>query len=133
MPLSDGNYFIVSGATSLSGKNLGVARYYDNLLLVNDYSLFPIKVQKTSGDKFTLQFITRPDDYFGSTNENNWVVSRPGKFEWAIDPAGGDQYKIHVPEKDLYWQLPEGSDNESRIVIDESQGGRSEYWTFKQA
>ncbi|QRV80021.1 hypothetical protein RhiJN_08036 [Ceratobasidium sp. AG-Ba] len=135
MSLSDGTYQMFSPLKTSGGKQLRIARYYENLLLVNDSSNQTVKVRKTSGDKYVLQFPTRPNDFFGPTDnisEDNRVLSRPGEYEWSINPAGGDQFKLHVPEQDLYWQLPDGAGNESRISLNKSQGLQGELWIFKQ-
>ncbi|KAG8694101.1 hypothetical protein FRC09_010058, partial [Ceratobasidium sp. 395] len=83
---------------------------------------------------YTVQY-SGHDTFFGppdDISEGDTVSSRPGEYEWSINPAGGDQYKIHIPEEDLYWQLPNGAGNESRISLVKSQGTQGELWTFVQ-
>ncbi|QRV80024.1 hypothetical protein RhiJN_08039 [Ceratobasidium sp. AG-Ba] len=135
MSLESGNYRIICALRRSGGKNLACVRYYDNLLLVNDYSNHSMKVTHTGGDKYIIQFTSRPDDFFGPTDnisDDNRVLSRPGKYEWSINAAGVDQWKIHVPEKDYYWCLPQGTGNESRIQLKKSEGVEGELWSFKK-
>ncbi|KAG9084059.1 hypothetical protein FRC06_004253 [Ceratobasidium sp. 370] len=151
MTLSDGTYQIFSRLSTGSGKQLRVARYYTELILVNDSSnvrfklglfstrkFLPLPSQQTvdikriGGDKYSIRY-SGFDNFFGPTNDitaDNTLNSRPGLFEWSINPAGGDEYKVHVPEQDLYWQLPDGAGNESRISLVKSQGKQGELWTF---
>ncbi|KAG8687421.1 hypothetical protein FRC08_011970 [Ceratobasidium sp. 394] len=132
MTLSDGTYQIFSRQSTGSGKQLRVARYYTELILVNDSSNQTVDVKKISGDKYSIRY-SGFDNYFGPTDDikaDNTLNSRPGQYEWSINSAGGDEYKVHVPEQDLYWQLPEGAGNESRISLVKSQGKQGELWTF---
>ncbi|KAG8734758.1 hypothetical protein FRC10_011455 [Ceratobasidium sp. 414] len=142
MSLPDGTYQIFSTLTSSSDKQLRVARYYSELLLVNDSSGQTVDVKLVSGDTYTIQF-SGHDTFFGPSDdisEDNSVSSRPGEYEWSINPAGGDEYKVHVAGQDLYWQLPDGAGNESRsakepglqIKLVNSEGKQGELWTFVQ-
>ncbi|CAE6489657.1 unnamed protein product [Rhizoctonia solani] len=49
------------------------------------------------------------------------------EFEWSIEPAGTDLYKIHIPNMDAYWFLPDGP-SETRILIQGAQGRPAEIW-----
>ncbi|KAG8734759.1 hypothetical protein FRC10_011456 [Ceratobasidium sp. 414] len=132
MSLSDGTYRIFSRLKNSAGKELRVARYYTELILVNDSSNQTVDVKRISGDKYVIRY-SGFDNYFGPTNDiaaDNTLNSRPGQFEWSINPAGGDEYKVHIPEQDLYWQLPDGAGNESRVSLVKSQGKQGELWTF---
>ncbi|KAG8683133.1 hypothetical protein FRC08_014509, partial [Ceratobasidium sp. 394] len=91
-----------------------------------------VDVRNVGGDRYIIQY-SGHDTFFGPSDdisEDNNVNSRPGEYEWSINPAGGDQYKIHVPEQNLYWQLPDDAGNESRIKLVGAEGKLGEFWTF---
>ncbi|CAE6437103.1 unnamed protein product [Rhizoctonia solani] len=48
-------------------------------------------------------------------------------FEWSIEPAGPDMYKIHIPNMDAYWFLPDGP-RYTNIYIEKDQGRPAEVW-----
>ncbi|CAE6430287.1 unnamed protein product [Rhizoctonia solani] len=51
----------------------------------------------------------------------------PERFEWSIEPAGPHLYKIHVPNMNAYWSLPDGP-SQTPILIQDAQGRPEEVW-----
>ncbi|CAE6380183.1 unnamed protein product [Rhizoctonia solani] len=49
------------------------------------------------------------------------------QFEWSIEPAGPELYKVHIPNMDAYWFLPDGH-SQTHINIEKSQGRPAEVW-----
>ncbi|CAE7174801.1 unnamed protein product [Rhizoctonia solani] len=58
---------------------------------------------------------------------NPHPFTTPEEFEWSIEPAGTDLYKIHIPNSDHYWFLPDGP-SQTHIKIEGSQGRPAEVW-----
>ncbi|QRV94551.1 hypothetical protein RhiJN_22569 [Ceratobasidium sp. AG-Ba] len=135
MSLPDGSYQIFSMLKSSRGKQLRIARRPDSLIVVDDYSEAIVRLSKTGEDKYTIRFPHRFDECFGPSedvSEDNRVFSRSGEYEWSIYSIGNNRYKIHVPANDLYWQLPDGAENESQIFLVNSEGTYGEFWNFKR-
>ncbi|CAE6437413.1 unnamed protein product [Rhizoctonia solani] len=59
--------------------------------------------------------------------EKNYPFTLSDKFPWAIEPAGPNMYKIHIPNMNAYWFLPDGP-SQTRVLIDGSQGRPEEIW-----
>ncbi|CAE6490319.1 unnamed protein product [Rhizoctonia solani] len=59
--------------------------------------------------------------------EQNFPFTTLQDFEWSIEPAGPDCYKIHIPNMDAYWFLPDGP-SQTRILIEGAQGRPAEIW-----
>ncbi|CAE6470264.1 unnamed protein product [Rhizoctonia solani] len=74
-------------------------------------------------DKFKYNVGADPKDLTG----NPHPFATTDKFEWSIEPAGKDLYKVHIPNDDAYWFLPDGP-SQTHINIEKSQGRPAEVW-----
>ncbi|KAJ1305872.1 hypothetical protein OPQ81_010594 [Rhizoctonia solani] len=80
------------------------------------------------------RYIIRSDLFkynVGASPDNLQVQNYPfttlEDFEWSIEPAGNELYKIHIPNMNAYWFLPDGP-SQTRILIDGAQGRPEEIW-----
>ncbi|KAF8601637.1 hypothetical protein BDV93DRAFT_558253 [Ceratobasidium sp. AG-I] len=60
--------------------------------------------------------------------EQNYPFTTLEGFEWSIEPAGTDLYKVHIPNMDAYMFLPEGSSMNTRVLLEGAQGRPAEVW-----
>ncbi|KAG8781809.1 hypothetical protein FRC12_021498 [Ceratobasidium sp. 428] len=85
-------------------------------------------------DKFELKSVFYEGWRVGANPENfheqNWPITTAKDFAWAIEPAGHDQWKIHLPNEGIYWYLPSGPDEQSdhRILLQTNRGRPGELW-----
>ncbi|KAG8692589.1 hypothetical protein FRC08_009675 [Ceratobasidium sp. 394] len=74
--------------------------------------------------------------YIGADVDNIQEFNYPSTsfrpFEWSIEPAGGDTFKIHIPNMDAYWNLPESDREQIRIIVEPTQGRDSELWRLQK-
>ncbi|CAE6478141.1 unnamed protein product [Rhizoctonia solani] len=73
--------------------------------------------------KFRYNIGAAPDNL----QDKNYPFTMLGGFEWSIEPAGQDLYKVHIPNMNAYWFLPDGP-SQTRVLIDGAQGRPEEVW-----
>ncbi|QRV94554.1 peptidase inhibitor i66 [Ceratobasidium sp. AG-Ba] len=133
MTLETGTYQIFSPLKTANAQ-LRIARYAPEEPWVNDSSNQTVYVEHIDGDRYYLKFFQDHDTFFGPSSDisiDNTLKSRPGAFEWAVDPADSGNYKIHIPNQEYYWQIPDDAGNETKITLDKIQGKTGELWSFK--
>ncbi|KAJ1305871.1 hypothetical protein OPQ81_010593 [Rhizoctonia solani] len=68
----------------------------------------------------------------GAAPDNLQVQDYPfttlNNFQWSIEPAGPDCFKIHIPNMNVCWFLPDTEDNEIRILLRPAEGYPEEIW-----
>ncbi|CAE6506961.1 unnamed protein product [Rhizoctonia solani] len=78
-------------------------------------------------DRFKYNIGAAPDNL----QKQNYPFNDLDSFEWSIEPAGTELYKIHIPNMDAYWFLPDGP-SQTRILIQGAQGRPAEVWRMKR-
>ncbi|KAF8595087.1 hypothetical protein BDV93DRAFT_548970 [Ceratobasidium sp. AG-I] len=140
MTLTNGSYHIFSRITNNKGNQLRLADYNDHMLSANDSSKVSVQVTSVGGNQFTLQVtgVSGPTQIAPSDNiaEDKRVhLLTASDAVWAIDNAGGrESYKVHMPEQNACWQIPESSKTADyvTVVLAGAQDADGEYWIFQK-
>ncbi|CAE7131891.1 unnamed protein product [Rhizoctonia solani] len=78
-------------------------------------------------DRFRFNIGAAPDNL----QKQNYPFNSLEDFEWSIEPAGPELYKIRIPSMDACWYLPEGG-SQTRILIEGAQGRPAEIWRMEK-
>ncbi|CUA69239.1 hypothetical protein RSOLAG22IIIB_08364 [Rhizoctonia solani] len=96
----------------------------------NGQTQFIVQEARPGSNTYTVKS-TRYKYNIGADKDNlqqkNFPFTVLGTFEWAIEPAGPDLYKIHIPNMNAYWFLPDGP-SQTRVLIKGSEGRPEEVW-----
>ena len=117
-----------------SGKQLRLAYYEGGLLVVNDSSNVLVNITNISGDRYKLQFKGTDKPNWFTPSDNIQLDERiflgTKEYEWSINAGGEGVFKIHVPEQDYYWVVPDAAGNQTKITLSPSAGRTGELFSF---
>ncbi|KAG8796481.1 hypothetical protein FRC12_021114 [Ceratobasidium sp. 428] len=135
MSLGDGTYRILSPLKT-EHSNFRVVQHASQDPCVSGSDSQAIYIEHVFENNYTIQYSKGHDHFFGPSDDittDNTLKSRPGTFEWTIVDIGPGQYKVRIPGQQLYWQIHEDVESESKITLSKNKNTSGEIWIFSWA